>query len=187
MNSSLIILALERPHLVSCSISQCSPKRQNPSACVYVCGGGGFVSKSCLTLGTPWTVAHRLLCPWDFPGRNTGVGYHFLLQKIFPAVGSNPYLLKWQVDSFTTHTHTHTCVKVKSLSCVQFIATPWTVAYQAPPSMGFSRQEYWSGLAFPSPEDLPDLGIEPRSPALWVDALLYEPPGKFPLLNIKWG
>ena len=64
---------------------------------------------------------------------------------------------------------------------------PWTVAYQAPPSMGFSRQEYWSELAFPSPEDLPDLEIEPRSPALRVDALLYEPLGKFPLLNIKWG
>ena len=45
-------------------------------------------------------------------------------------------------------------------------ATPWTVAYQAPLSMGFSRQEYWSGLLFPSPGDLPDPGIEPRSPAL---------------------
>ena len=45
-------------------------------------------------------------------------------------------------------------------------------------SMGFSRQEYWSGLLFPSPEDLPDPGIEPRSPALWADALPSEPPGK---------
>jgi len=44
--------------------------------------------------------------------------------------------------------------------------TLWTEAYQAPPSMGFSRQEYWSGLPFPSPGDLPDQGIEPRSPAL---------------------
>ena len=57
-------------------------------------------------------------------------------------------------------------VKVKSLSRVQLFATPWTVAYQAPLSMGFSRQEYWSGLPFPSPGDLPDPGIEPRSPAL---------------------
>ena len=65
----------------------------------------------------------RLRRPWDSPGKNTGVGCHFLLQ----------------------------CVKVKSLSCVQLIATPWTAAYQAPPSMGFSRQEYWSGLPFPSP------------------------------------
>ena len=49
--------------------------------------------------------------------------------------------------------------EVKSLSRVRLFATPWTVAYQALPSMGFSRQEYWSGLAFPSPEDLPDPGI----------------------------
>ena len=55
---------------------------------------------------------------------------------------------------------------------------PWTVAHQAPPSMGFSRQEYWSGLLFPSPGDLPDPGIEPRSPALQADALTSEPPGK---------
>ena len=52
-------------------------------------------------------------------------------------------------------------VKVKSLSRVQLFATPWTVAYQAPPSMGFSRQEYWSGLPFPSPGDLLNPGIEP--------------------------
>ena len=69
-------------------------------------------------------------------------------------------------------------VKVKSLSRVRLFATPWTVAYQAPPSMGFSRQEYWSGLPFPSPGDLPDPGIEPRSPALEADALTSEPPGK---------
>ena len=65
----------------------------------------------------------RLLCPWDFPGKNTGVGCHFLLQ----------------------------CVKVKLLSHVQLLATPWTVAYQAPPPMGFPRQEYWSGVPLPSP------------------------------------
>ena len=52
------------------------------------------------------------------------------------------------------------------------------VAYQAPPSMGFSRQEYWSGLPFPSPGDLPDPGIEPGSPAFQADALTSEPPGK---------
>ena len=68
--------------------------------------------------------------------------------------------------------------KVKSLSRVWLFATPWTVAYQAPPSMGFSRQECWSGLSFPSPGDLPDPRIEPRSPALQADALPSEPPGK---------
>ena len=66
----------------------------------------------------------RLPSPWDSPGKNTGVGCHFLLQ----------------------------CMKVKMkwLSCVWLLATPWTAAYQAPPSMGFSRQEYWSGLPLPS-------------------------------------
>ena len=56
--------------------------------------------------------------------------------------------------------------EVKLLSSFWLFATPWTAAHQAPPSMGFSRQEYWSGLPFPFPGDLPDPGIEPRSPAL---------------------
>ena len=68
--------------------------------------------------------------------------------------------------------------EVKLLSHVWLLATPWTVAYQAPPSMGFSRQEYWSGLPFASPGDLPDPGIEPRSPTLQADTLTSEPPGK---------
>ena len=57
-------------------------------------------------------------------------------------------------------------LEVKSLSCVRFFATPWTVAYQAPLSTEFSRQEYWSGFPFPSPGDLPNPGIKPRSTAL---------------------
>ena len=56
--------------------------------------------------------------------------------------------------------------KMKSLRLVQLFVTLWTVAYQAPPSMGFSRQEYWSGLPFPSPGDLPDSGTKPGSPSL---------------------
>ena len=54
--------------------------------------------------------------------------------------------------------------------------TPWTVTYKTSPSMGFSRQVYWSGLPFPSPGDLSNLGIEPRSPAMEADALTSEPP-----------
>ena len=69
-------------------------------------------------------------------------------------------------------------VKGKSLSRVLLFATPWTVAYQALPSMEFSRQEYWSGLPFPSPGDLPDPGIKPKSPAFQADTLTSEPPGK---------
>ena len=79
----------------------------------------------------------RLSPPWDSPGKNTGVGCHFLLQCMK--------------------------MKVKSLSCVQLLATPWTAAHQAPRSMGFSRQEYWSGLLFPSPGYLPDPGIRSES------------------------
>ena len=67
---------------------------------------------------------------------------------------------------------------MKSLSRVRLFAIPWTVAYKAPLSMEFSRQEYWNGLPFPSPGDLPDPGIKPWSPTLQADALPSEPPGK---------
>ena len=69
----------------------------------------------------------RLVRPWDFPGKSAGVGCHSLLQYM------------------------KVKLKVKSLSHAQLLATPWTVAYQAPPPMGFSRQEYWSGVPLPSP------------------------------------
>ena len=86
----------------------------------------------------------RLLCPWDSPGKNTGVGCHFLLQ----------------------------CMKVKSESKVaqsfRLLATPWTAAYQAPPSVGFSRQEYWSGLPLPSPI----LATSSQQKLLWKAALV---------------
>ena len=70
------------------------------------------------------------------------------------------------------------CLVLSHFSHVRLSATPWTMARQAPLSMGFSRQEYWSGLPFPSPGDIPDPGIEPGSPALEADALTSEPPGK---------
>ena len=72
----------------------------------------------------------------------------------------------------------HLVLKVgKLLSHLRFFATPRTIVYQAPPSMGLSRQEYWSGLPFLSPGDLPDPGIQP-SPTSQADALPSEPPGK---------
>ena len=74
----------------------------------------------------------RLLHPWDSPGKNIGVGCHFLLQ-----------CMKVKSESEVA--------KVMSLSRVRLLATSWTAAYQAPPSMGFSRQEYWSGVPLPSP------------------------------------
>ena len=76
----------------------------------------------------------RLPCPWDSPGKNTGLGCHLLLQ----------------------------CMKVKLLRHIHLLATPWTAAYQAPPSMGFSRQEYWSGVPLPSPK-------VPLHATIWVN------------------
>ena len=84
--------------------------------------------------------------------------------------------LKDQFDSIVCYDEDP--VNHRSRSVVSDSATPWTAAYQAPPSMGFSRQEYWSGLPFLSPEDLPIPGIEPRSSSLQADALPSEPPGK---------
>ena len=84
-------------------------------------------------------------------------------------------------------------MKVKLLSHVRLFATPWTVAHQALQSMEFSRQDYWSGLPFPPPGDLPNPGIEPGSPARQAGALPSEPPGseleiwKQYGCNVAWG
>ena len=72
-------------------------------------------------------------------------------------------------------------VKVNLLSCIRLFAAPLTIAYEAPPSLEFFKQEYWSGLPFPSPGDLPNPAIEAESPTLQTDVLPSEPPGK-PLL-----
>ena len=85
-------------------------------------------------------------------------------------------VLEWVAISFSNAWKWK--VRAKSLSRVQLLANPWTAAHQAPPSMGSSRQEYWSGLPSPSPGELPHPGIEPRFPALQADALPSEPPGK---------
>ena len=85
------------------------------------------------------------------------------------------------VLSFHVNFNLKVKVKVKSLSPVWLFVILWTVAYQASLSMGFSRQEYWSGLPCPSPKDLPDPGIEPGSPALEADALTSEP-----CMSFKW-
>ena len=94
------------------------------------------------------------------PGKGSGYPLQYsCLENFFPDRGA------WWA---TVHgvTKSQMRVNVRLLSRVRCFATPWTVAYQALLSVGFSRQEYWSGLPFPSPGDLPDPGIEPRSPAL---------------------
>ena len=100
--------------------------------------------------------------------KNAGVGSLPLLQWIFPTKESNRGLLHYRQILY--HLSYKEALRAE-LSCVQLFATPWTVARQAPLFMGFSRQEYWSGLSFPSPGYLPNPGIKPASPALQADSL----------------
>ena len=171
-------------------------------------------------------------CLWDFPGKYTGVGCHFLLQEIFPTQGLNQGLLHYRQMLYclshqgslprttlisvlkvwhpwsplsqgktrglvilwyssllhktnTLRTYSWTTLAFLSwgfcllpfwsLSYVWLFVTPWTVAHQPPLSVGFSRQESWSGLPFLSPGDLPDPGIEPMFSALAVGFFTTEP------------
>ena len=93
---------------------------------------------------------------------------------------SRSQFLDWNIKCYRVWWEWHLDIwKVKVLiSCVQLFATPWTVACQTPLSMEFSRQEYWSGLPFPSSGDFPHPGIEPGSPVLQADSLPSEPPGR---------
>jgi len=116
----------------------------------------------------PWTEdLHRLYSPWGCI--ESDMTEQLTLQSA--------YNIAWHMISvccYDTHSRPGYGIsrlggkerKWKLLSRVQLFANPWTIAYQAPLSMGFSRQEYWSELPFPSPGDLPDPGIKPRSPAL---------------------
>ena len=87
----------------------------------------------------------RLLCPWDFPGKSTGVGCHYYLRLIPGGPAESPMLLSM-------------CMLRHDW------AIPWTVAHQTPLSMGYFSEEYWSGLPFPPPGDLPNPGIKPACP-----------------------
>ena len=175
----------------------------------------------------------RLLCPWNFPGKSTGVHCHFLLLGIFRTQGLNLPLhisLHCQDDSLPCTTweawwlelqwlyitaikwtwgrkpaqrmvtrkaertwvlrnlwNYHVCMLICS-SCVWLFVTLWTVAPQASLTMGFSKQEYWSGLPCLPPGDLPDPGIEPGSPALQADSLLTDLWGKPYITYLQtWG
>ena len=167
-NSSHPLLHLLYPQVCSlCLYFYC--------VCVCVC----VYSVMSDSLGPHRLQSTWLLCPWNFPGKNTRVGCHFFLQGIFLIQGLNPCplcLLHWQVDSLPLCHLGSPCVYsfpansfistifldsvyiygllLLLLSCfsrVQLCATPQMAAQQAPPSLGFSRQEHWSGLPFPSP------------------------------------
>ena len=148
----------------------------------------------------------RLPHPWGSPGKNTGVDCHFLLQCM--KVKSQSEVASVMSDSVRPHERQPTrlprpwdstgkntgvschfllqCMKVKSQSEVAqscpTLSNPMDWSLPGSSVQGFSRQEYWSGLPFPSPGGLPDPGIEPRSPALQADALPSKPPGKI----VKW-
>ena len=131
---------------------------------------------------TSWTVACQAPLSTEFSRQEYWSGLSFPSPGDLPNPGIKPLSLlspalaggfltncaSWEVP----------CVHAKSLSRVRLFAIPWTVAHQAPLSMEFSRHEYWSGLSFPSPGDLSDPGIKPRSAALQADSLPSEPPGK---------
>ena len=155
---------------------------------------GACMLSSIWLFATPWPEPTRLLCRWDFSGKNTEMSCYFLLQGIKPespvspalagrfftcwAIGENGYgrcslkrcwmnqitKEKWIHDNvyvcvcvcvcvcvYICAKNSHSKVKVKSLGRVWLLATPWTAAYQAPPSMGFSWQKYWSGVPLSSP------------------------------------
>ena len=141
---------------------------------------------SFLTQGPRCQTCLKILFGWKiwfiewtlfFPGHEM----QFLPKGDWPKEGDTLWLC-WKISLEFTLNHLSINVKVKvkvnSLSRVWLFATPWTAAHQAPPSMGFSRQEYWSGFPFPSPGDLSDAGIEPGSPAFQADTLTSEPPRK---------
>ena len=115
------------------------------------------------------------------------------LSRVFSITAVQKHQFSGAQLSLQSNSHIHTWIcfpihmektialtfdEVKLLSCVRLFAAPWTIAFQAPLSMEFSRQEYWSGLPFLSPGGLPNPGIEPGSPVLQADALPSEPPGK---------
>ena len=119
-----------------------------------------LVIQSCTTFETPWTVSHQALLSMEFFRQEYCQGLPFPSPGNLPNPTIEPDSESEVAQSCPTLCHPVDC-------------TLWTVPCQAPLSMGFSRQEYWSGLPFPSPGDLPDPGIKPRSPTLQADALTY--------------
>ena len=137
-----------------------------------------------LLFDTLWTVAHQAPLSMGFSRQGYWRGLPFSPPgvlpdpRIQPTSPVSPALLADSLPLSHIRLGWNERKKVKLLSCVWFFVTPWTVTYQAPSSMGFSRQEYWSGLPFPPPGDLPNSGIKSRSPALQADALPSEPPAQ---------
>ena len=148
-----------------------------------------FSNESFLPIGWPkyWRFSFSISPSNEYPGLISFrrdwfdlLAVQGTLKSLLQHHSSKASVLQCSAFFMVQLSHPYMKVKVKLLSHVRLFVTPspWTVAHQAPPSMGFSKQEYWSGLSFPSPGDLPDPGIELRSPALQADALTSEPLGK---------
>ena len=127
---------------------------------------GKWKSLSCVRLfATPWTIQSM-----EFSTPEDWSGWPFPSPGDLPNTGIESRSPALQADSLPTEPQGNGGGGLVIKSCPA-LETPWTVACQAPLSVGFSRQEYWRGLPFPSPGDLSDPGIEPRSPALQADSL----------------
>ena len=131
---------------------------------------------------TPWTVAYQTLAFMGFSRKEYWSGLSFPSPGDLPDRGIEPGCPAFQADALTSeppgkpiYMYIYICVQFSSvqfsLSVMSDSATPLTVAYHASPSVGFSRQEYWSGLSFPSPGDLPNPGVKPVSPTLYAVSL----------------
>ena len=126
---------------------------------------------------------HSSILFWRIPWREESGGLQ--------SMGSKRVRHDWATNTFISGGAQKNMKKVRvymllllsHFSHVRLSATPWAIAHQIPLSMEFSRQEYWSGLPFSSPGNLPNPGIEPVSPALQEDSLLFEPPGKPIIIN----
>ena len=158
--------------------------------------GACSVSQSCLTLWDPMDCSCRASLSMGFSRQECWSGCHFLLQGILPTQGLNPIsCISCIGRQILYHCHylgspalkvlplIYTIFNMKesesvSHSVLSDFDTLWTVVLQPPLPMGFSWQEYWSGLPFHSPGDLPDPGTKPGSLALLADSLLPEPPEK---------
>ena len=140
-----------------------------------------------LSLPPPSSSHHHIL-PWISKSLLMDHRTSRLLTSVSPYSGDRVIFSKHNLNHFTKSPTSpssllffRVCVRTLShFSPVWIFATPWTVAHQAPLSIGFSRQESWSGLPCPPPGDLPNPGIEPRSPTLQADNLSSEPQGSNP-------
>ena len=128
----------------------------------------------------PWIVAHQAPLSMKFSRQEYWSGLPFPSPRDLTNPGIKPGSPASQTDTLPSSHQGHPKISissVQSLSRVRLLVTPWTVALQAPLSVGFSGQEYWSGLPFPPPEDLPGPGIKPGSPASQADSSPSEPQG----------